>query len=53
MPTNLCYRPISTLDDPIIPIVLATLNVIIERANTGGDYQGSERQTGQVPEEEF
>jgi hypothetical protein len=35
MPTNLYYRPIGTTDDPIIPIVLAALDVLIERANLG------------------
>ena len=33
--TNLYYRPISTYDDPIIPIVLMTLDVIIGCANVG------------------
>ena len=35
MPTNLYYRPIGTYDDPIIPNVLTTLDVIIGRANIG------------------
>jgi hypothetical protein len=37
---HLYYRPISTYDYPIIPIVLATLNVIIERANLGTNKKG-------------
>ena len=32
---NLYYRPIGTTNDPIIPIVLATLDVLIEHANLG------------------
>jgi len=35
MLTNLYYRPIGTTDNLIIPIVLATLDVLIERANLG------------------